>query len=146
MKLLLCPVGASCFLTSISILAVSALLEVRNKAEAKRRQQELIEEAEKEGRPTDDIKVPMLTSEAQYTVHSVMFVFDICGLVVSSIVCVYFTRCRLNQARLTGYMEIKRRPIPRRWGKLSVYMYVCDLSFYGSISDVARVDISAILF
>ena len=66
----------------LSMLAVSALLEVRNKAEAKRRQQELIEEAEKEGRSTDDIKVSMLT--VQYTKLSVIFVFDICRLVVSN--------------------------------------------------------------
>ena len=43
-------------------------------------------------------------------------------------------------------MEIKRRLIPRRWDKLSVYMCVYGMSFDGSISDVARVDISAILF
>ena len=40
------------------LLLLSALLTVRNRVEAQRREQELKDEAEREGKPTDDIKVP----------------------------------------------------------------------------------------
>ena len=47
----------SLYQSLLPYVLVTALLEIRNKAEAKRREEELIAEAERDGLPTDNIKV-----------------------------------------------------------------------------------------